>query len=178
MINKLSIFIIVLISASVSASEAIIDKNWSDRSGTHSLVMVKYKLKGNSGEHLFIKQTTNGKQDWVLNDYVLNCDNDIELDVIDSSIEVRSLSSNEGYIVFFAYKVGCVGGIDPVPIKYFSYKDGVKYALRGEETIQTPNGNYGGEEEPIPGRNLKKHTILYKYMRDRWKDISLRKYYE
>lgn len=160
MINKLSIFIIVLISASVSASEAIIDKNWSDRSGTHSLVMVKYKLKGNSGEHLFIKQTTNGKQGWVLNDYILNCDNDMELDVIDSSMEVRSLSSNEGYIIFFAYKVGCVGGIDPVPIKYFSYRDGVKYALRGEETIQTSNGNYGGEEEPIPGRNHK-NTLFF-----------------
>ncbi|WP_337075976.1 hypothetical protein [Aeromonas veronii] len=119
MINKLSISIIVLISASVSASEAIVYKNWSNSSGAHSLVIVKDKLKGNSGEHLFVKKTTNGKQDWVLNDYILNCDHDIELDIIDSSVEVRSLSSNEGDIVLFAYKVGCVGGIDPIPIKYF-----------------------------------------------------------
>lgn len=178
MINKISIFLIVLMSVSVSASEEIIDKNWYNSSGAHSLVIVKDKLKGNSGEHLFVKKTTNGKQDWVLNDYVLSCDNDMDLNVIDSSVEVRSLSSNEGDIVFFAYKAGCVGGIDPVPIKYFSYKDGVKYALRGEETIQTPNGNYGGEGGPIPGRNLKKNIILYKYMQDRWKDISLRKYEE
>lgn len=36
-------------------------------------------------------------------------------------------------------------GIDPIPIKYFSYKDGVKHPLRGEETIQVLNGSYGGE---------------------------------
>ncbi|MGL5843913.1 MAG: hypothetical protein ACRCYK_19355 [Aeromonas hydrophila] len=69
----------------MSASEARVDKNWSNSSGAHSLVIVKDKLKGNSGEHLFVKQATNGKQYWILNDYVLNRDHDIELDI---SIEV------------------------------------------------------------------------------------------
>ncbi|MFQ1902503.1 hypothetical protein ACK34W_14315 [Aeromonas veronii] len=112
MINKLSIYTIVLILASMSASETILYKNWSSLivKVLTLCVIVKDKLKGNSGEHLFVKQTTNGKRYWILNNYFLNCGHDIELDVIDSSVEVRSLSSNEGDIVLFAYKVGCVEG--------------------------------------------------------------------
>ncbi|MBO2029753.1 hypothetical protein J4734_29330 [Klebsiella pneumoniae] len=47
---------------------------------------------------------------------------------------------------FIAYKIGCVGGIDPVIVKYFAFKNGVKYSLRGEEHIIVSSEGFGGEK--------------------------------
>ncbi|MGL6443582.1 hypothetical protein ACSZNM_14665 [Aeromonas hydrophila] len=89
---------------------------------------------------------------------ILNRDHDIELDVIDISIEVGSQSPNEGDIVLFTCKVGCVGWIDPIPIKYFAFQYGVKNALGCEETVRCQIAFVVGG--PIPGRNVKKHNSL------------------
>jgi len=118
---------------------------------------------------LSVKQVTRGNVDWVLNDYVNDCEVDINLDMISESIEVnRSFSDNEG-TVLFTYKIGCIGGIDPVPVKYFAYKNGVKYSLRGEEHLIVENDSYGGEKPPIPDRNLKNDKSLLNYMSKKWR---------
>ncbi|MBL0605351.1 hypothetical protein JD515_04155 [Aeromonas caviae] len=114
------------------------------------------------------------KIDFEVHDYIYNCELDSELSLIKTSLERKSIGGVQ--TTLFAYRIGCFGGVEPIPIKYFAFQNGIKYALRGEETIQTPNGNYGGEGGVIPGQNLKKNTILYKYMLDRWNSISLRKY--
>ncbi|WP_339020605.1 M949_RS01915 family surface polysaccharide biosynthesis protein [Aeromonas salmonicida] len=132
--------------------------------------------KNNLDVKMTAKSIGKERSDFEVNDYIYNCELDSELSLIKTSLEKKSIGGVQ--TTLFAYRIGCFGDVEPIPIKYFAFQNGIKYALRGEETIQTPNGNYGGEEEPIPGRNLKKNTILYKYMRDRWKDISLRKYYE
>lgn len=180
MINKFFVLLFSLLSASASASasasELIFNKKWSDRSGEHFLVMMKGKLKRTASEYLLVKQVTNNKQDWILNDYVIDCDNDIVLDVIDRSIEVRGGGSDGDSMVLFAYRIGCVGGIDPVSVKYFAYRDGVKYALRGEERIILEGESFGGDAPPVPGFNLKNNKDLYKYMLSQWEGISLREY--
>lgn len=140
----------------------------------HSFLFVV--KKNNLDVKMTAKSIGNGRVDFEVNDYIYNCELDSELSLIKYSLERKSIGGVQ--TTLFAYRIGCVGGIDPIPIKYFAFQNGVKYALRGEETIQTPNGSYGGEIGPIPGRNLKKNTILYKYMQDRWEDISLRKYDE
>lgn len=157
------------------AKELIINISWIDDSGEHNLVMEKEINKNNTGEHLSVKQVTKGKDDCVLNDYVNDCEVDINLNVIMESIEVNSgIADGEG-TVLFAYKIGCIGGIDPVTVKYFAYKNGVKYALRGEEYIIVENGSYGGENPPIPDSNLKSDKPLLSYMLKKWKAISTTK---
>lgn len=102
---------------------------WKDNSGEHLLVIRKEINQNNIGEHLSVKQVTKGKDDWILNDYVNDCEVDINLNVIKESIETNSsLTDGEGSVLF-AYKIGCIGGIDPVTVKYFAYKNGVKYSL-------------------------------------------------
>lgn len=84
--------------------------------------------------------------------------------MIKKSIEVNnSFTDGEG-TVLFAYKIGCIGGIDPITVKYFAYKNGVKHALRGEEHIIVANDGYGGENPPIPDHNLKNDKPLLNYM--------------
>lgn len=150
-------------------------KTWIDDNGKHSLVIEKRVAKNSTSEHLSVKQVTGGDIDWVLNDYVNDCEVDINLDVIAKSIEINRDFSNNGTAVLFAYKVGCIGGIDPVTVKYFAYKNGVKYALRGDEHIIVENGSYGGENLPIPDSNLKNDKPLLDYMLKKWGAISTTK---
>ncbi|MFM5583140.1 M949_RS01915 family surface polysaccharide biosynthesis protein [Aeromonas veronii] len=160
-------FPLLFVAFSLSAFEVKLDDEYS------FLFVVK---KNNLDVKMTAKSIGNGKVDFEVNDYIYNCELDSELSLIKTSLERKFIGGVQ--TTLFAYRIGCFGGIDPTPIKYFAFQHGVKYALRGEETIQTPNGSYGGERGPIPGLNLKKNTILYKYMQDRWKDISLRKYEE
>ncbi|MBJ8997823.1 MULTISPECIES: M949_RS01915 family surface polysaccharide biosynthesis protein [Citrobacter] len=157
------------------AKELIFNTTWIDNSGEHELVMEKEVNKDNTGEHLSVKQVTKGKDDWILNDYVNDCEVDINLNLIKESIEVNnSFADGEG-TVLFAYKIGCIGGIDPVTVKYFAYKNGVKYSLRGEDHIIVENGGYGGESPPVPDYNLKNDKPLLNYMLKKWKSISTTK---
>jgi hypothetical protein len=161
------IFAFLFVVFSSAAFEVKLDDEYS------FLFVVK---KNNLDVKMTAKSIGKERSDFEVNDYIYNCELDSELSLIKTSLERKSIGGVQ--TTLFAYRIGCFGGIEPIPIKYFAFQNGIKYALRGEETIQTPNGNYGGEGEPIPGRNLKKNTTLYKYMRDRWKDISLRKYDE
>ena len=157
------------------AKELIINTKWIDDSGEHNLVMENEINKNKTGEHLSVKQVTKGKVDWVLNDYVNDCEVDINLNEIKESIEVnRSFPNGEG-AVLFAYKIGCFGGLDPVTVKYFAFKNGVKHALRGEGNIIVGGESYGGETPPILDHNLKSDKALLNYMLKKWKAISTAK---
>ena len=69
------------------AKELIFNTAWIDNSGEHKLVMAKEVNKGNTGEHLSVKQVTKGKDDWILNDYVNDCEVDINLNVIKNQLK-------------------------------------------------------------------------------------------
>lgn len=173
---QLFILICILLIFSMSptfAKSIISNTKWKDNSGEHLLVIEK-GINSN-GEYLSVKQVTKGKDDWVLNDYVNDCEVDINLNVIKESIEINSSFTDGEGTVLFAYKIGCIGGIDPVTVKYFAYKNGVKYSLRGEEHIIVENGSYGGENPPVPDWNLKNNKSLLNHMLNKWKSISTTK---
>lgn len=122
-----------------------------------------------------VKQLTKGNVDWVLNDYVNDCILDIKLDVVTGSVEVNKTFSDGVGAVLFAYKIGCNDGFDPVTVKYFAYKDGVKHSLIGEEHIIVEDGGYGGEIAPKPDFNLKSDKPLLDYMLKKWTSVSATK---
>lgn len=169
---RLSCILFLYPVSSTFAKDLTPKVRWKDNSGEHLLVIKKEINQNNIGEHLSVKQVTKGKDDWILNDYVNDCEVDINLNLIKESIEVNnSFADGEG-TVLFAYKIGCIGGIDPVTVKYFAYKNGVKYSLRGEEHIIVENGGYGGESPPVPDYNLKNDKQLLNYMLKKWRSIS------
>ena len=172
---KFICILLIVQCSSVFAKDLFINRTWIDDSGEHNLVTETRVVKNNSGEYLSVKQVTGGNVDWVLNDYVNDCEVDINLDVITKAIEISRAFSNNEATVLFAYKIGCIGGLDPVTVKYFAYKNGVKYALRGEEHIVVGNGSYGGRNPPIPDSNLRGDKPLLDYMLKKWKAISTTK---
>lgn len=175
MLRAIIIFFFIM-PLSALASNYPLNKIWSDNQGEHSLAIEKGVYKNSNGEYLLVKQTTNGKVDWLLNDYVKDCDVDIVLDIVSESLEIKKWSPSDEGIVLFAYKIGCIGGVDPVTVKYFAYSHGIKYALRGEEHIIIGEDSYGGENPPVADFNLKHNKQLYDYMLSKWKVVSLRTY--
>lgn len=149
----------------------------------------QYKIQWYSGEQQFSSSViiqrnqiqVYGKNDslntelWLLKDGVTNCPLDVALSLVTDSFEVIDLFGNGEKVVLFAYKIGCVGGIDPVTVKYFAYYNGIKHALRGEEHIIIGDEACGGEEPPVPGENLKNNKVLLDYMLKKWPAVSLRK---
>jgi hypothetical protein len=164
---------------SADANEVLL-KEWRDETGTHTLTIKKKMLADNNheviGEQLLIKQTTGTTTDWFLKDDVKFCDDDISLGIIDTSVEIQNFPFGNGYIVLFAYKTGCVGGIEPVSIKYIAFNNNTQYSLDGEEHIILGQDGFGGEQPPVPDSNLKNNKPLYDYMLTKWGDVSLTKY--
>lgn len=173
-LNSIIAFTFVL-SQSVFASSEIFQKAWGDSSGKHILIIDKRPDSKEGGETLLVKQVSENSNDWSLRDYVRNCGEDINLDVVPDSVEVNKIFSDGVGTVLFAYKIGCVGGIDPVTVKYFAFRGGVKYSLRGEEHIIVGSDGFGGEKAPMPDFNLKNDESLLKYMMGKWDSISTTK---
>lgn len=172
---KFNLIFILFQTSTVFAQKPIIIKSWVDGSGKHSLVVEKEITKDQTGEHLSVKQLTKDNVDWILNDYVNDCDLDIKLDIVTDSVEVNKTFYDGVGTVLFAYKIGCVGGLDPVTVKYFAYKNGVKNSLRGEEHIIIGDDGYGGEILPKPYFNLKSDKPLLDYMLSKWSSVSVTK---
>ncbi len=52
---------------------------WEGNSGKHLLVMKKEINQNNTAEYLSVKQVTKGKDDCISNDYIIDCEMDINL---------------------------------------------------------------------------------------------------
>lgn len=172
---KLAIAFTFVLSQSSFASSEAFQKVWNDSSGKHVLIIDKKLDSKDGGMTLLVKQVTGNSNDWTLKDFVRNCGEDIKLDIAPDSVEVNKIFSDGVGTVLFAYKIGCVGGIDPVIVKYFALKNGVKYSLRGEEHIIVGSEGVGGEKAPVPDFNLKNDKSLLKYMMGKWDSISTTK---
>ncbi|WP_292991983.1 M949_RS01915 family surface polysaccharide biosynthesis protein [Pantoea sp.] len=173
--GKIIVILMLILPQLAFASPDIVQKVWSDNSGKHTVIIDKQLDSKGGGENLLIKQITNNREDWILRDYVRGCEEDVKLDVVVNSIEVNKSLSDDIGTVLFAYKIGCVGGIDPVTVKYFAFRNGMKYSLRGEEHIIVGSDGFGGEKAPAPDFNLRNDKSLLEYMMKKWTYISTTK---
>ncbi|MEH4312170.1 hypothetical protein POY10_19915, partial [Klebsiella pneumoniae] len=57
----------------------IFSTKWEGNSGKHLLVMKKEINQSNTAEYLSVKQVTKGKDDCISNDYIIDCEMDINL---------------------------------------------------------------------------------------------------
>lgn len=122
-LNSIIAFTFELSQAAFASSE-IFQRAWNDNSGIHTLTIDKKLDSKEGGVTLLVTQVTGNSNDWTLQDFVRNCGEDMKLDILPDSVEVNKIFSDGVETVSFAYKIGCVGGIDPVAVKYFAFKDG------------------------------------------------------
>ena len=153
-----------------------ISKNWTDEFGDYKVNYLLEK-KGTKGSDLSLIAIgfISDKKIWELRDLVKNCEEDPVLELIENSKKLAIDPKSGAQVYYIAYRVGCVGGIDPLNIKYFAYVGGKKNSLRGEETIICDGSSFGGEKGPVPDATLKSNPDMLKAMLKKWKKFSIRK---
>lgn len=71
----------------------------------------------------------------LINDFEVDCDNDLILDFVYPSILVSDADKNNLGEVSFGYKKGCISDISPVEVKVITIQNGEKYIIRGTSRI-------------------------------------------
>lgn len=170
---KLTLAFLLVVLPAVSSFASTYTKEFERVDGVHKVTISIQE--GNSDDLKNAKITAseyvNDKKIWGLVDYVNKCPLDINMDLIKGSFEIEKINGSLD-TVLFSYTIGCVGGLDPVGVKYFAYENGVKHSLRGEERIITSDGVIDDHVKPVPDANLINNIRLYKYMTDNWLKAS------
>lgn len=179
---KKNALVILLISSAFNsaAEESTFKAAWTDSNGNNVVNLnVKNGPKGEDVGSVYLsgEGIINDVQSWKVRDAVEACPVDYDITIYPETFEFIDLQDHGGNYLLFAYRLLCVGGVDPGEIKYLAYQDGKKYALRGEEKIITPDENtYGGEDPPKPDYNLRNNKPLLNYMLNKWPSFSIRRY--
>lgn len=72
--------------------------------------MKKEINQNNTAEHLSVSGVTEGKDDCISNDYIIDCEMDINLNGVKESVEINSSFTNDEGTVLFAYKLDVLVG--------------------------------------------------------------------
>lgn len=93
---------------------------------------------------LFITHSAGTQQVWKAKDFVQRCEFDLELSMLDDSIEVTDLDNDSIAEISFLYKLGCRSDVSPLEMKLLMYEGTKKYALRGESYERVGETEYAG----------------------------------
>jgi len=163
--TKITLALALMVLPVMSSFATTFTKEFERPDGIHKVKIDIYEE--NNGDTKNSKVTASeyvkDKKVWSLVDYVNNCPLDINMALIKDSFEIKKVNGSFD-AVLFSYTIGCVGGLDPVTVKYFAYEKGMKHSLRGEERMVTPDGVIDENIKPVPDANLKNNVLLYKYM--------------
>lgn len=168
---KLALFLVTLPVMSSFAST--FTKEFDRGDGVHKVrIDIEEENLGDiKNSKITASEYVKNKKIWSLFDFVNKCQLDINMALINNSFEVKKVNDSLD-TVFFAYTIGCVGGLEPVAVKYFAYENGIKHSLRGEVRMITPDGVIDNNVRPIPDTNLKNNILLSKYMLNNWYKAS------
>ncbi|MEZ0583049.1 M949_RS01915 family surface polysaccharide biosynthesis protein [Erwinia sp. STN24] len=173
MILKITLTLILVALPVISGFASTLTKEFDRPDGTHKVkIDINEENFGNiKNARITASEYVRDKKIWSLVDYVNKCPLDINMALIKDSFEIKKINGSFD-AVLFSYTIGCVGGLDPVTVKYFAYENGVKHSLRGEERMIIPNGVIDDNVKPVPDTNLKNNILLYKYMTSNWHKAS------
>lgn len=69
---------------------------------------------------------------WKINDFVKDCEFDLETHFIKEALTVTDLDENGVNEIWTMYRFGCKSDVSPWPLKLIMYEGSEKYAIRGE----------------------------------------------
>ncbi|WP_268846377.1 M949_RS01915 family surface polysaccharide biosynthesis protein [Flavobacterium aestivum] len=104
------------------------------------------------GYHFLVK---NGRviQTWKVYDYIDDCPVDIVASFVKNSFEITDLNNNGIAEIWLMYKIICHGDVSPSEMKIIMYEGKQKFAMRGENKVQTGIDDSG--EKLFEGGNYK-----------------------
>ena len=92
---------------------------------------------------------------WKINDFVKDCEFDLETHFINEALTVTDLDENGVNEIWTMYRFGCKSDVSPWPLKLIMYEGNEKYAIRGETRDYVQSYN---KEEDSP----KKTDVKFK----------------
>lgn len=95
-------------------------------------------------KEFFVTHSLGAQQVWKAKDFVNRCEFDLELEMLDDSIEVTDLDNDGLAEISFLYKLGCRSDVSPLDVKLLMYEGTTKYALRGESYERVGETEYAG----------------------------------
>ena len=95
-------------------------------------------------KEFFVTHSLGAQQVWKAKDFVQRCEFDLELEMLDDSIEVTDLDNDGVAEISFLYKLGCRSDVSPLEMKLLMYEGTTKYALRGESYERVGETEYAG----------------------------------
>lgn len=69
---------------------------------------------------------------WKINDFVKDCEFDLETHFINEALTVTDLDEDGVNEIWTMYRFGCKSDVSPWPLKLIMYEGNEKYAIRGE----------------------------------------------
>lgn len=130
--------------------------HFTDKEGAHTVKFFLGDLRQKKIEEgytrdrdLTVTHTIGKREVWKAKDFVKQCEFDLELEVLENSIEVTDLDDDGIAEVSFLYKLGCRSDVSPLDVKLLMYEGSTKYALRGQSYERVGETEYmGGEFKP------------------------------
>ena len=116
----------------------------------------------------YVAQADSFKLIWKMQDYIRECDVDVEATYIKNSFAVTDLDKNGKAEVWLLYKLGCRGGVDPEEMKIMMYEGEKKYAVRGRNKIKVSETDYEGGEYSFDEAFKKSPESFQKYAKQLW----------
>ena len=168
---------------------------WKDKEGEHisfttetgQYISKKFKHEeyneGSDAEvfgYHFIKVKTDKeyKLVWKINDYILDCNVDIEASFIKNTFQITDLDQNGIAEIWMMYKTVCHGDVSPFTMKVIMHDGAVKYSMRGTNKVQPAENEFIGGEYTFD-KNFKNGPDLFlKFAQDLWNKNILQNWEE
>ncbi len=128
---------------------------WEDKNGANVILVTEmpektttksgdeFKSKTLYGYHFIIGNEN--KQLWKIQDFVNDCQLDMNLSYIAKSLSLTDLDNNGIAETTFLYQMSCKGDVSPDDMKLMMHEGDKKYALRGSMKLKMEGETYGGE---------------------------------
>jgi hypothetical protein len=129
---------------------------WKDKNGLNVIIITETKQEENRKSEYdysvskkffaygFIMKDK-FEQEWMIQDFIDNCQVDLTLSYIPKSLSVTDLNNNGIAETTFLYKMSCKGDVSPNDLKLMMHEGKDKYAIRGETILKIQNEKpYGG----------------------------------
>lgn len=147
---------------------------FTDSAGEHVVTFsLTSRARGDTKSRDLLVTHLAGKQEvWRAKDFVTDCEFDLELDLLEGSIEVTDLDGDGAAEVSFLYRLGCRSDVSPLTVKLLMYEGATKYALRGDSRERVGENEFmGGEFRADPA--FDNAPAFLAHAKARWKSLVL-----
>ena len=107
---------------------------FTDNNGFNSIVITETELSETKGKSLYgyhFLGDDGSQLLWKIQDFIRDCEVDITLEYIESSLAVSDINNNGIGESTFLYKLSCKGDVSPDDLKLIMHESDRKYAIRG-----------------------------------------------